>query len=95
LQGEDVRARVLHAEPLDDAAAKTQKGLRIFVRDTKPLESIAKRLTGQSGNGDVALVLRLDMQTEVEFKLEGRFQVSPQIAGAIKAVAGVEMVETL
>ena len=38
LQGEDVRARVLHAEPLDAAAAKTQKGLRIFVRDTKPLE---------------------------------------------------------
>jgi DNA polymerase III subunit alpha len=27
--------------------------------------------------------------------LEGRFQVSPQIAGAIKAVTGVEMVETL
>ncbi|MBU6459139.1 MAG: DNA polymerase III subunit alpha, partial [Bradyrhizobium sp.] len=98
LQGEEVRARVLHAEPLDDAAAKTQKGLRIFLRDTKPLESIARRLsppTGQSGSGDVALVLRLDMQTEVEFKLEGRFQVSPQIAGAIKAVAGVEMVETL
>ena len=44
LQGEDVRARVLHAEPLDDAAAKTQKGLRIFVRDTRPLDSIAKRL---------------------------------------------------
>src|SRR6187397_1679000 len=44
LQGEDVRARVLHAEPLDAAAAKTQKGLRIFVRDTRPLESIAKRL---------------------------------------------------
>src|SRR5438270_109224 len=44
LQGEDVRARVLHAEPLDAAAAKTQKGLRIFVRDTKSLDSIAKRL---------------------------------------------------
>ena len=44
LQGEDVRARVLHAEPLDDAAAKTQKGLRIFLRDTKPLDSIARRL---------------------------------------------------
>ena len=44
LQGEDVRASVLHAEPLDDAAAKTQKGLRIFLRDTKPLDSIARRL---------------------------------------------------
>ena len=75
-----------------------QKGLRIFLRDTEPLESIARRLSppaGQSGSGDIALVLRLDMQTEIEFKLDGRFQVSPQIAGAIKAVAGVEMVETL
>jgi DNA polymerase-3 subunit alpha len=44
LQGEDVRARGLHAEPLDAAAAKTQKGLRIVVRDTKPLDSIARRL---------------------------------------------------
>ena len=50
LQGEDVRARVLHAEPLDDAAAKTQKGLRIFLRDTKPLDSIARRLQ-HAGDG--------------------------------------------
>jgi DNA polymerase III subunit alpha len=114
LQGEDVRARVLHAEPLDDAAAKTQKGLRIFVRDTRPLESIAKRLqmpeAGQGGpsrghpakpvaagsaDGDVSLVLMLDLETEVEMKLPGRFKVSPQIAGAIKAVSGVVDVQTL
>jgi DNA polymerase-3 subunit alpha len=115
LQGEDVRARVLHAEPLDDAAAKTQKGLRIFVRDTRPLESIAKRLqmpeaVPQSGpshgsrtkqvsataaDGDVSLVLMLDLETEVEMKLPGRFKVSPQIAGAIKAVTGVVDVQTL
>jgi DNA polymerase-3 subunit alpha len=106
LQGEDVRARVLHAEPLDDAAAKTQKGLRIFVRDTKPLESIAKRLqmpegTGPgapakpNGDGDISLVLMLDLETEVEMKLPGRFKVSPQIAGAIKAVSGVVDVQTL
>jgi DNA polymerase-3 subunit alpha len=106
---------VLHAEPLDDAAAKTQKGLRIFVRDTKPLESIAKRLqipepAPQSAavrgpqakpaavagaDGDVSLVLMLDLETEVEMKLPGRFRVSPQIAGAIKAVSGVVDVQTL
>src|SRR5947208_1482063 len=114
LQGEDVRARVLHAEPLDDAAAKTQKGLRIFVRDTRPLESIAKRLqlpervqgapvraaaaksTATNGSdGDVSLIMMLDLETEVELKLPGRFNVSPQIAGAIKAVAGVIDVQTL
>ena len=116
LQGEDVRARVLHAEPLDDAAAKTQKGLRIFVRDTKPLDSIAKRLnmpeaSPQNGaargpqakpaaapngaDGDVSLVIMLDLETEVEMKLPGRFKVSPQIAGAIKAVSGVVDVQTL
>jgi DNA polymerase-3 subunit alpha len=118
LQGEDVRARVLHAEPLDDAAAKTQKGLRIFLRDTKPLESIARRLnlpeatapvgaakgtqakaaaamSAAAGDGDVSLVIMLDLETEVELKLPGRFKVSPQIAGAIKAVSGVVDVQTL
>jgi DNA polymerase-3 subunit alpha len=114
LQGEDVRARVLHAEPLDDAAAKTQKGLRIFLRDTKPLESIARRLqmpepsaqatAGRTpavkspptaGDGDVSLVMMLDLETEVEMKLPGRFRVSPQIAGAIKAVSGVVDVQTI
>src|SRR5215208_868812 len=117
LQGEDVRARVLHAEPLDAAAAKTQKGLRIFVRDTKPLDSIARRLNMPEAaapngspkglpakpapvplggaDGDVSLVIMLDLQTEVEMKLPGRFKVSPQIAGAIKAVAGVVDVQTL
>ncbi len=111
LQGEDVRARVLHAEPLDDAAAKSQKGLRIFLRDTRPLDSIARRLQmpeasgapirtpqakpAANGDGDVSLVLMLDLETEVEMKLPGRFKVSPQIAGAIKAVAGVVDVQTL
>src|SRR6202008_1012570 len=98
VQAGEVGARLPPAEPLDAAAPKTQKALRIFLRDTKPLESIAKRLSppaGQCGSGDVALVPRPDLPTEVEFKLEGRFQVSPQIAGAITAVAGVEMVETL
>jgi len=108
LQGEEVRARVLHAEPLDDAAAKTQKGLRIFLRNTKSLESIAKRLQGPAGGtgaaapqgrtageGDVSLVLMLDLETEVEMKLPGRYKVSPQIAGAIKAVSGVVDVQTI
>jgi DNA polymerase-3 subunit alpha len=37
--------------------------------------------------------MMLNLDTEVEMKLPGRFRVSPQIAGAIKAVAGVVQVE--
>ena len=47
------------------------------------------------GDGEVSLVMMLDLETEVEMKLPGRFKVSPQIAGAIKAVAGVVDVQTL
>jgi DNA polymerase-3 subunit alpha len=43
----------------------------------------------------VSVVLMLDRGTEVEVKLPGRFKVSPQIAGAIKAVPGVVQVEAL
>jgi DNA polymerase-3 subunit alpha len=50
---------------------------------------------GGSGDGDVSLVLMLDLETEVEMKLPGRFRVSPQIAGAIKAVSGVVDVQTV
>jgi DNA polymerase-3 subunit alpha len=115
LQGEEVRARILHAEPLDVAAAKTQMGLRIFLRDSKPLESIAKRLeqpgamksapkawdapVAKAGfdkaAGEVTLVMLLDLDTEAEIRLPGRFRVSPQIAGAIKAVPGVVDVQTV
>ncbi len=108
LQGDDVRARIQNAEPLDEAAAKLQKGLRVFLRDPAPIESVAKRLEGTAGtaaapgrpgparsDGEVSLILLLDRGTEVEVKLPGRFRVSPQIAGAIKAVPGVVAVEAV
>ena len=113
--GRGCPARVLHAEPLDDAAAKTQKGLRIFVRDTRPLESIAKRLQmpeaappggaarGRSRNrrrqagGPMATFAGDDARPGNRGGNEaaGPFKVSPQIAGAIKAVSGVVDVQTI
>ena len=38
VEGEDVRARIVNVERLTDAAAKVQKGLRVFVRDEAPLD---------------------------------------------------------
>lgn len=99
VQGDDVRARIQSAEPLDAAAANLHKGLRVFLRDGAPIEGVAKRLESvpRAGNGDgeISMVLMLKAGTEVEVKLPGRFKVSPQIAGAIKAVPGVVQVEAL
>ncbi len=103
VQGDEVRARIQMAEPLEQAAAKLSKGLRIFLRGAAPVENVAKRLeapgtersTPTRADGEVALVLLLNEGTEVEVKLPGRFRVSPQIAGAIKAVPGVVAVEAV
>jgi DNA polymerase-3 subunit alpha len=105
VQGDEVRARIQSVEPLDQAAAKMQKGLRVFLRNDAPIEGVAKRLepiklpSARSGadhaDGEVSMVLMLENGNEVEVKLPGRFKVSPQIAGAIKAVIGVVTVEAL
>ena len=103
-QGDDVRARIQTVEPLDKAAAKLQKGLRVFLRDAVPLDAVSKRLellpnTGSrpasKADGEVNVVLMLGDGAEVEVRLPGRYKVSPQIAGAIKAVPGVVQVEAV
>src|SRR5689334_3003519 len=50
VQGDEVRARIQSAEPLDNAAANLQKGLRVFLRDGAPLEAVARRLEPSQGN---------------------------------------------
>jgi len=108
VQGDEVRARIQSVEALDEAATKMQMGLRVFLRDGAPIEGVARRLEPirvpatsngsngpERGNGEVSMVLMLGDGNEVEVKLPGRFKVSPQIAGAIKAVRGVVTVEAL
>ncbi|MGD0633146.1 MAG: DNA polymerase III subunit alpha [Beijerinckiaceae bacterium] len=91
LDGEDVRARIVSVEPLDQAAQRVQKGLRIFIRGEQPLGSIATQLSAK-GEGDV-FICAMSGGRETEIKLPGRFQVSPQIAGALKAIPGIVAVE--
>ena len=93
VDGEDVRARITMVERLEEAANRVQKGLRIFLRDEEPLPSLSQRLGGR-GEGEVSIVLMLAPQAgEIEIRLPGRFNVTPQIAGAIKAIPGVVAVE--
>jgi DNA polymerase-3 subunit alpha len=105
VQVEEVRARIQSVEPLDEAAAKMHKGLRVFLRNEEPLGGVVRRLEparngaarngAEAADGEVSMVLLLQDGSEVEVKLPGRFKVSPQIAAALKAVSGVVTVEAL
>jgi DNA polymerase-3 subunit alpha len=63
VQADEVRARIQSVEPLDAAAARTQKGLRVFLRNEEPIPGVARRLEpmqngagrngGESGDGEV------------------------------------------
>ena len=59
-----------------------------------------KRLAPNGGGkteklGEVSFVLGLADGSEVEVKLPGRYPISPQIAGAMKAVPGVVAVQEM
>ncbi|MEJ0096441.1 MAG: DNA polymerase III subunit alpha [Methylocella sp.] len=91
VEGEDVRARIVTAEPLDVAASRVQKGLRISLRDDNPLSRIAQSLNPR-GDGEVALILQT-ASGEVEMKLPGKYSVSAQVVAALKAIPGIDAVE--
>ena len=90
---EGVSLRIQTVNALEEEAARVQKTLRIFLRDAKPLAAFAPVLT-QRGEGQVSLILiQDDGKREVEIELKDRYRITPQIAGAIKAVPGVVDVE--
>ena len=88
-----MRARIVAVEPLAAAAARAQKGLRIFVRDA----GAARRDQDPAlrpGEGEVSLVVMRDASgEEIEIKLPGGYPVTAEVAGALKAIPGVIAVE--
>ncbi len=93
VDGEDVRARITSVQPLEAAAARAQKGLRIFLRDDSPLAQIKTALSAK-GNGMVSLVLTREAPAEeVEIKLPGGYPISADVAGRLKTIPGVVDVE--
>ncbi len=88
LDGEDVRARIQHVERLDQVASRGAGNIRIFLREPSTLKGVQRHLV--QGEGEVHIVMLVDSgQTEVEIRLPGKFQLSPPVVGAIKALPGV------
>ena len=93
VEGEDVRIRIQSAEPLEHAASRLPSSLRITMADATPMSALSGMLK-ERGDGEVLIVLPIDGGLrEVEMKLPGGFRATPQIAGAIRTLAGIVAVE--
>ncbi|MCC7045713.1 MAG: DNA polymerase III subunit alpha, partial [Alphaproteobacteria bacterium] len=89
LQGDDLRLTVQSVRALDQAAATAAAGLMIFLRDPAPLKGLDGILKRDAkGRGTISLLLELP-DREVEMKLPGGFQITPQVRAALKALPGI------
>ena len=88
--GDQPRLTVQKIVAIENLQAASGGDIRIFLNDDGPLSGI-KALLDQHPGGQttVQLLLRIDRRREVELTLPGRYQMSPEVRGALKSITGV------
>ncbi|QRM55028.1 DNA polymerase III subunit alpha [Sinorhizobium sp. BG8] len=90
---EGIGMRIQTLRSLEEEALQQQKALRVYVRDSGPLRSIASHLNAK-GDGLVSfIVIKDNGQREIEVELNERYRISPEIAAALRTAPGVIDVE--
>ena len=93
-ENDEVRVRIQGAESLASAMRRVQKGFRIVIKGEQMLDMISRRLD-RRGDAEVSLVLQVEDATEVEIRLPGKYAISPEAIGALKAAPGIVAVQSL
>ncbi|EJF88672.1 DNA polymerase III subunit alpha [Bartonella tamiae] len=90
-EGISLRIQTVHS--LERESERIHKKMRIFIRSAQIIDQIQSALE-QGGDGEIGLiVIQNDGEREVEIELPQKYRVSPQIAGAMKALSGIVEVE--
>ncbi|MFB2552290.1 DNA polymerase III subunit alpha [Ensifer soli] len=90
---EGIGMRIQTVQSLEERSLAMQKALRVYVRDSGPLRSIAAHLNAK-GEGIVSfVVIKENGQREIEVELNDRYRISPEIAAALRSAPGVIDVE--
>jgi len=97
-EGEQMRLRLLGAQPVADAIADASAlSLKVHVSDPAAFAAMKKRLARSDrrrGSGPIKVVMLLaDEDCEVEFTLPGEYDLSAKVQAALKDAAGISMVE--
>ncbi len=90
---EGIGLRIQTAQSLEEKSVQMQKALRVYVRDSGPLKTVAAHLNTR-GDGLVSfIVIKDDGQREIEVELTEKYRISPEIAAAMRSAPGVIDVE--
>ncbi len=90
---EGIGLRIQTAQSLEEKSVQMQKALRIYLRDSGPLKTLATHLNAK-GDGLVSfVVIKDDGQREIEVELSEKYRISPEIAAAMRTAPGVVDVE--
>ena len=88
--GDQPRLTVQKISNIEKVNAAAGGDIRVFLNDDSPLSGIKALLEeSASGRSSVQLLLRIDSRREVEVTLPGRYQMTPDVRGALKSVSGV------
>ncbi|MGD9743840.1 MAG: DNA polymerase III subunit alpha [Dongiaceae bacterium] len=95
-EAEGMRVTLQSIQSLDQAAAQAAVGLRVFIKDPAPIDSLKKllQLNGR-GRSKVSLVLELAPAREVELSLKESYALSAPARAAIKAIPGIVDVQEI
>jgi len=94
LEGETLRITAQEIALLDQVAAEAAAGMRVWLDRTEAVPHIRDALRAEAGGkGRVVLIPCLGTGEGVEIALPGGFNVTPRLAQALEAVAGVARVE--
>ncbi|MEO8685850.1 MAG: OB-fold nucleic acid binding domain-containing protein, partial [Devosia sp.] len=88
-RAEGISMRLLSAEPIEGIAEKVERRLTVFADDPVALGPISAQLK-RGGEGSVNfVVIRDGGAREYEIELPGSYRLTAEVAGGIKALAGV------
>jgi len=88
-RAEGISVRLMSAEPIEGMAERIDRQLTVFLADPKALGPTSAQLK-RGGNGTVNfVVIRDGGAREYEIELPGKYNVTAEVAGGIKALEGV------
>ena len=88
-RAEGISVRLMSSEPIEGMAERIDRQLTVFLADPQALGPTSAQLK-RGGNGTVNfVVIRDGGAREYEIELPGKYNITAEVAGGIKALEGV------